>query len=88
MVSRHWGDMVVRVCWEPDAGTRGTVRCLGREDFIDGPWWLRRQCGGEIPELSCVDRPRWRGQYRNLEEWLEMRSKYSGKLSGGYPLLA
>ena len=88
LVSRHWDDMRVRVCWEPDAGTRRAVRCLGREDFIDGPWWVRRQCGGEIPELSCVDRPGWWGLYRNLEEWLKMRSKDSGKLSGRYPVLA
>ena len=37
LVSRHWADVGVRVCWEPGAGTGRAMRCLGREDFIDGP---------------------------------------------------
>ena len=88
MVARHWADVGVKVCWEPDAGTGRAMWCLAREDFIDGPLWVRRWCGGEMPELSCMDRPGWWGLYGNLEELLEMRSKYSGKLSGGYPVLA
>ena len=88
LVSRHWADVGVRVCWEPDAGTGRAMRCLGREDFIDGPLRVRRQCRGEMPELPCMDRPGWRGLYGNLEELLEMRSKYGGKLSGRYPVLA
>ena len=88
LVSRHWADVGVRFCWEPDAGTGRAMRCLGREEFIDGPLWVRRQCGGEMPELSYTDRPGWRGLYRDVEELLEMRSKYSGKLSGRYPVLA
>ena len=54
LVSRHWADVGVRVHWEPDAGTERAIRCLGREDFIDGSLWVRRQGGGEMPELSRV----------------------------------
>ena len=88
MVSRHWADVGVRVRWEPDAGTERANRCLGREDFIDGSLWVRRQGGGEMPELSCMDRPGWRGLYGGVDELLEMRAKHGGKLSGMYPLLA
>ena len=49
---------------------------------------VRWQCDGEIPELFCMDRSGWRGLFGNLEEWLEMRSKYSEKLSRRYPVLA
>ena len=62
LVSRHWADVGVRVCWEPDAGTGRAMWCLGREDFIDGPLRVRRQCMGEMPELPCMDRPGWRGR--------------------------
>ena len=80
--------MRVSVCWEPDVGTGRAMWSLFREDFIDGPLLMWRQCMGEMPELPCMDRPGWRGLYGNLEELLEMRSKYSGKLSGRYPVLA
>ena len=43
---------------------------------------------GEMPELSCVDRPGWRGLYGGVDELLEMRAKHRGKLGGMYPLLA
>ena len=41
-----------------------------------------------MPKLFHVDRPWWWRLYRSLKEWLEMRSKYSGKLIGRYSLLA
>ena len=44
LVSRHWADVGVRVCWEPDAGTGRAMRCLGREDFIDGPLERCKNC--------------------------------------------
>ena len=53
---------------------------------------VRGGCGGSAGERlqNC---PAWiglggGGLYGNLEEWLEMRSKYSGKLSRRYPVLA
>ena len=58
LVSRNWADVEVRVWWEPDAGTGRAIWGLVREDFIDGPRWVRWQCGIEITELSCMDRPR------------------------------
>ena len=67
LVSRHWADVGVRVRWEPDADTGRAIRCLGREDFIDGSLWVRRQGGREMPELSCMDRPGWWGLYGGLE---------------------
>ena len=88
MVSRHWADVRVRVRWEPDAGTWWAVRCLGRENFIDGSLWVRRQGGGEMPELSCVDRSGWRGLHGGVDELLEMRAKHRGKLGRMYPMLA
>ena len=60
----------------------------GREDFIDGSLWVRRQGGGEMPELSCMDRPGWRGLCGGVGELLEMRAKHCGELGGMYPLLA
>ena len=54
LVSKHWADVGVRVHWEPDAGTERAIRCLGREDFIDGSLWVRRQ-GGE----RCQNCPAW-----------------------------
>ena len=88
MVSRRWADVGVRVCWEPDAGTGRAIRCLGREDYIDGLLWVRLQGGGEMPELSCMDRPGWWGLYGGVDELLEMREKHRGKFGGMYPLLA
>ena len=44
LVSRHWADVGVTVCREPGAGLRGAMQGLGREDFIDGPLWVWRQC--------------------------------------------
>ena len=88
-VSRqHWADVGVRVRRESDAGTGRAIRCLGREDFIDGSLWVQRQGGGEMPELSCVDRPGWRGLCGGVDELLEMRAKHCGKLGRMYPLLA
>ena len=72
LVSGHWADVRVSVRWEPDAGTGRAMRCLGREDYIEGPLWVRRQCGGEMPELSRMDRPWWWMLSRGLEEWLEI----------------
>ena len=88
MVSRHWADVGVRVHWEPDADTERAIRCLGREDFIDSALWVRRQGGGEMPELFCMDRPGWRGLYGGVDEFLEMRAKHSGELGRIYPPLA
>ena len=88
LVSRHWADVGVRVRWEPDAGTGRAMQCLGREDFIDGPLSIQRQGRGEMPELSCMDRPGWRKLYGGMEELLKVRSKYSEKLGGRYPMLA
>ena len=82
LVTGHGADVRVSVCWEPDAGTGRAMRCLGREDFIDGPLWIRRQGRGEMPELSCMDRPGWRGLYGGADELLEMRAKHGGKLDG------
>ena len=88
MVSRHWADVGVRVRWEPDSGTWWAVRCLGRENFIDGSLWVRRQGRGEMPELSCMDRPDWWGLIGGIDQLLEMRAKHCGELGGRYPLLA
>ena len=41
-----------------------------------------------MPELSCMDRPGWRGLDGGGDELLEMREKPRGKLGGMYPLLA
>ena len=35
------------------------MRGPGREDFIDGPLWVLRQCWGEVPKLTLVDGPWW-----------------------------
>ena len=88
LVSRHWADVGVRVCREPDAGTWRAIRCLGRKDFIDGSLWVRRQGRGEMPELSCIDGSGWRGLRGGMDELLEMRAKHCGKLGRMYPLLA
>ena len=88
LVSRHWADVGVRVRWEPDAGTWWAVRCLGRENFIDGSLWVRRQGRGEMPELSCMDRPGRRGLSGGIDELLERRAKHCGELGRRYPLLA
>ena len=73
MVSRHWADVGMSVCWEPGAGPRGAIQGLGREDFTDGPLWVWRQCWYEVPELSRMDGPWWWRLSRGLKEWLEMR---------------
>ena len=88
MVSRHWADVGVRVRWEPDVGTGRAMRCLGREDFIDSPLWVWRQCGGEMPELFCMDRPGWRGLSGGMDELLKVRVKHCGELGRMYPPLA
>ena len=85
LVSRHWADVGVRVLWEPDAGTWRAIRCLGRKNFIDA---VRRQGRREVPELSCMDRPGWRGLSEGMNELLEVRAKYCGKLGRMYPPLA
>ena len=88
LVSRHWADVGVWVRWEPDAGTWGAIRCLGRKNFIDGSLWVRRQGRREMPELSCMDRPGWRRLSRGMDELLEVMAKYGGVLGGMYPPLA
>ena len=88
LVSRRWADVGVRVRWEPDAGTWEAIRRLDRKDFIDGSLWVRRQGRGEMPELSCMDGPGWRGLSGGMDELLEMRAKHCGKLGRMYPLLA
>ena len=88
LVSRHWADVGVRVRWEPDAGTWWAVRCLGRENFIDGSLWVQRQGRGEMPELSCMDRPGRRGLSGGMDELLEVRAKHCGELGRRYPPLA
>ena len=35
---------------------------------------------GEMQELSCMDRPGWRGLYGDRDELLEMRAKHRGKI--------
>ena len=88
LVFRHWADVGVRVRWEPDAGSGRAIRGLGREDFIDGSLWVRRQGGGEMPELSCMDGPGWRGLSGGMDELLEVRAKHCGELGRMYPPLA
>ena len=43
---------------------------------------------GEMPELSCMDRPEWRGLSGGMDELLEVVAKHCGELGGMYPLLA
>ena len=72
MVSWHWAYVGMSIGWEPDASLRGAVRGPGREDFIDSPLWMLRQCWGEVPKLALVDGPWWWRLGRGLKEWLEM----------------
>ena len=66
----------------------GAIRCLGRENFIDGSLWVRWQGRREMPELSCMDRPGWRGLRGGMDELLEVMAKHCGVLGGMYPPLA
>ena len=72
MVSWHWAYVGMSVGWEPGASLRGAVRGPGREDFIDGPLWVWRQCWGEVPKLTRMDGAWWWRLSRALKEWLEM----------------
>ena len=69
-------------------GHMGAIRRLGRKDFIDGSLWVRRQGRREMPELSCMDRPDWRGLIGGIDKLLEVRAKHCGELGRRYPLLA
>ena len=84
----YWSPGIVSVCREPDAGTERAMHCLDREDFIDGPLWMWRQGRGEMPELSCMDRPGRRGLSGGMDELLERRTKPCRKLGKMYPSLA
>ena len=44
LVSWHWAYVGMSVGWEPGASLWGAVRGPSREDFIDGPLWVWRQC--------------------------------------------
>ena len=44
LVSWHWAYVGMSVGWEPGASLGGAVRGSSREDFIDGPLWVWRQC--------------------------------------------
>ena len=44
LVSRHWAYVGMSVGWELGASSRGAMQGQGREDFIDGPLWVGRQC--------------------------------------------
>ena len=73
---------------EPGSGIWGAIRCLGRENFIDGSLWMRRQSRREVPELSCMDRFGWRGLLGGMDDLLEVMSKHCGELGRMYPPLA
>ena len=88
MVSRHWVDVGVWVRWEPGSGIWGAIRFLGRENFIDGSLWVRWQGRREMPELSCVNRPGWRGLSGGMYELLEVMAKHCGELGRMYPPMA
>ena len=44
LVFWHWAYVGISVGWEPGASLRGAMQGQGREDFIDGPLGVWRQC--------------------------------------------
>ena len=83
-----WSVMMVAVGWRLVGSLMVCWHGVMGENFIDGSLWVRRQGRREMPELSCMDRPDWRGLSGGMDELLEVRAKHCGELGRRYPPLA